>query len=59
MGLQALYDEVKPLQLQVSQAKTKFHVFGGLLDETVQSVHACGEDIEIFEKFRYLVSVNT
>ena len=43
--------------LQVSWTKTKVQVFGGLLDETVQSVHACGEDIEILESFTYLGSV--
>ena len=32
-------------------------MFRGLLDETVQSVHACGEDIEISETFTYLGSV--
>ena len=32
-------------------------MFGGLLDETVLSVYACGEDIEILENFTYLGSV--
>ena len=31
-------------------------MFGGLLDETIQYVHACGEDIEILENFAYLDS---
>lgn len=47
MALEALYNETRPLGLQVSQAKTKVEVFRGLLVETVQNV--CGEDIEIFE----------
>ena len=42
MALEALHEEVKPLGLQVSWAKTKVQVFGGLLDGTLQSVHACG-----------------
>ena len=29
-------------------------MFGSSLEETVQSLHACGEDIEISEKFTYL-----
>ena len=44
MALEALHEEVRPLGLNVSWAKTKVQVFGGVLDETVQSVHACGEN---------------
>ena len=51
MALEALHEEVKPLELKVAWAKTKVQVFGGVLDETVQSVHACGEDIEILKNF--------
>ncbi len=43
--------------LQVSWAKTMVHVFEGFLDETVLSVHACGEDVEISESFTYLGNV--
>ena len=57
MALEALNEEVKHLGLKVSWAKTKVQVFGGMLDETVQSVHACGEDIEILKNFTYLGSV--
>lgn len=32
-------------------------MFGGLLDRTVKSVYACGEDIEILESFTFLGSV--
>ncbi|KAG0711750.1 Major facilitator superfamily domain-containing protein 1 [Chionoecetes opilio] len=56
MALEALHEEAKSLGLEVSWLKTKVQVFGGLLDETVQSVHACGEDIEILESFAYLGS---
>ncbi|KAG0710786.1 putative epidermal cell surface receptor [Chionoecetes opilio] len=56
MALEALHEEAKPLGLEVSWLKTKVQVFGGLLDEAVQSVHACGEDIEILESFTYLGS---
>ena len=37
MALEALHEEVKPLGLKVSWAKTRVEVFGGVLDETVQS----------------------
>ncbi|KAG0710480.1 hypothetical protein GWK47_022710 [Chionoecetes opilio] len=56
MALEALHEEAKPLRLEVSWLKTKVQVFGDLLDEAVQSVHACGEDIEILESFTYLGS---
>ena len=32
-------------------------MFGGLLGETVQSMHACGKDIEILDSFKYLGNV--
>ena len=41
----------------VSWAKNKVQVFGGVLDATVQSVHACDEVIEILKNFTYLGSV--
>ncbi|KAG0717153.1 hypothetical protein GWK47_055077 [Chionoecetes opilio] len=56
MALEALHEEAKLLGLEVSGLKTKVQVFEGLIDETVQSVHACGEDIEISESFTYLGS---
>ncbi|KAG0713853.1 hypothetical protein GWK47_015271 [Chionoecetes opilio] len=56
MALEALHEEAKPLELEVSWLKTKVQVFGDLLDEAVQSVHACGKDIEILESFTYLGS---
>ena len=57
LALEALHDDAKPLGLQVSWPKTKVQVFVGLLDETVQSVRVCGEDIDISENFTYLGSV--
>ena len=59
MALEALHEEAKSLGLQVSWPKSKVQVFGGLLDETVQSIHACGEDIDIdiLDSFTYLGSV--
>ncbi len=57
MALEILHEEAKPLGLEVSWTKTKVQEFGGLLDDTVQSVHACGEDIEVLESFTYLGSL--
>ena len=57
MALEALHEEVKPLGLQVSWPKTKVQVFGGLLDETVKSIHVSDEDINILDSFTYLGSV--
>ena len=48
MALEALHEEVKPLELKVSWPKTKVHVFG------VQSVHVYGKDIEILKNFTYI-----
>ncbi|KAG0723422.1 Transposon TX1 uncharacterized protein [Chionoecetes opilio] len=56
MALEALHEEAKPLGLEVSWLKTKVQVFGDLLDEAVQSVHACGEGFEILKSFTYLGS---
>ena len=45
MALKALHEETKPLEVEASWPKTKkVQVFGGVLDETVQFVHACGKD---------------
>ena len=55
MALEALHEEVKPLELKVSWAKTKVQVFVGVLDETVQFVYACDEDIEILKTSHTLV----
>ena len=41
----------------LSWAKTNVQVFGGVLGETVQSVHGCDEDIKILKIFTYLGSV--
>ncbi|KAG0723929.1 putative GTP-binding protein C02F5.3 [Chionoecetes opilio] len=57
MALEVLHEEAKPLGLEVSWLKTKVQVLGDLLDEAVQSVHACGEDIEILETTEYHLGV--
>ena len=38
-------------------SSTQVQVFGGFLNETVQSIHVCGEVIDILESFTYLGSV--
>lgn len=49
IALEPLLEEMKPLRLKVFWPKAKVQVSGGLLDGIVQSVHACGNDIRIFE----------
>ena len=56
MAREALYKKTKHLGLQVSWVQAKVQMVGGLLDESVQSAHACGEGIEISENFTYLGS---
>ena len=50
-ALEALHEKMKHFRLQIFLAKTKVHVFGGLLDEAVQSSHSCDKNIEISEDF--------
>ena len=46
--------EVCPVML-VHPGHTFLHQgFGGLLGETVQCIHVCGEDIDILDSFKYL-----
>lgn len=42
MDPQALHEESKPLRLQVSSAKPKVQIYRDLMDETVETDHACG-----------------
>lgn len=57
MALEELHGQTKVLGLQVSRHKTKVHVFEGLPDDTVHSVHAFGEYIEICDSFACLGGV--
>lgn len=57
MTLEALHEETKPLDLKVSWTKTKVQAFGGLLDDSVQSVRVHGEDIDVLGSFKYAGSV--
>ena len=54
IAFKALHEEVKPFGFQVSYPKTKVQLIVSLLDETVQSIHACGEDIKMLDSFTYL-----
>ncbi|XP_037802971.1 uncharacterized protein LOC119597468 [Penaeus monodon] len=55
--LEALHEEAKPLGLSVNWTKTKVQEFRYLLDVDIQSVHACGANMEILDSFTYLGSV--
>lgn len=51
LALEVLREEAKFQNLQSSWGKAKVQSFGGLLDDTVQAVQACGEDIEVTNRF--------
>lgn len=57
LGLDALPQMANSIGLQVSLVKINVQVFGGLMDETLRSVHACSKDLEILEYFAYLGSL--
>ena len=57
LTLEVLREEAEPLGLKVSWAKTKVQAFGDLLDDAAVSIQACGENIEVVDKFTYLGSV--
>lgn len=57
LALIVLQKGMEPLGLKVSRAKTKTQLFGGLLDDKVQSVHACREDLEVTKSFTCLDSL--
>ena len=54
--MEVLIEESEPLGLQVSSVKTKIQDFNDILDAAILSVPACGEDVEITERFTYLRS---
>ena len=55
-ALEVLYEESEPLGLLVSSVKTKIQAFNDILDAAILSVHVCGEDVEVTERFTFLGS---
>ena len=55
-ALEVLNEETEPLGLMVPWVKTKIQAFNGILDAVILSVPACGEDVEVVERFTYLGS---
>lgn len=51
VALKGMFDEAKPLELKVNWAETIGRSFEGLLDDTVQSVHKYGDDVEVTKSF--------
>ena len=51
-----LNEESEPLGLWVSWVKTKIQAFNDIFDAVMLSLHVCGEDIEVVERFTYLGS---
>lgn len=56
MALEVLNEKAEPLALQF-WAKINVQSFGGLLESTAQSLHGCGEDVEVTKRLTYLGSV--
>ncbi|XP_047470478.1 uncharacterized protein LOC125026218 [Penaeus chinensis] len=52
-ALNAFSNETNPLGLEISRTKIKIQEFGGLLGESVQLIHVCGENIEVTERSAY------
>ena len=57
MALEALHEETKHFGLHVTLSRTKVQVLRGLPNETEESIHAFGVDINILEHFTYLGNV--
>ena len=55
-ALETLGSELEPLGLKVSWIKTKIQVFGGSLEDALQSVPVCGGNVELVDRFTYLGS---
>lgn len=58
MAIDVLHEKAKTLELQILCGKNKIPVLEGLLDETLQFVHGCLEDMDVlvnFTKLGYLV----
>lgn len=53
MTFESLSKEAKPLDFQVSGTKTNVQMVQGSLDEMVQSVHMCGDELNL-EEFKCL-----
>ena len=57
-ALEVLNEESEPMGLRVSWVKTKIQAFNDILDAAILSAPVCGEDVEVTERFTYLVSVS-
>ena len=55
-ALEVLNEESEPLGLRVSSVKTKIQAFNDVLDAAILSLPACGEDLEVTERFPNLGS---
>ena len=51
-----MLNESEALGLRVSWVKTKIQAFNDTLDAAILSVPACGEDVEVTERFTFLGS---
>jgi hypothetical protein len=56
LALGSLSEEAEPLGLRVNWIKTKTQALNDILDAAVESVSACGENVQVTERFTYLGS---
>ena len=54
-ALEVLNEESELRGLWVSWVKTKIQAFNDILDAAILSVLVCGEDVEVTERFTFLV----
>lgn len=47
MALDVLHEEANPLRPKISLTKAKVPAREGLVDDSVRSFSACGEDVEV------------
>lgn len=57
MAFEVLHEEAMPMGLKVYWPKIKIQLFGDLLDDTLQSVHACGKGTKVTKIITYLGKV--
>ena len=55
-AIEVLIEESELLGLWVFWFKTKIQAFNDILDAAILSVHVCGENVEVTERFTYLGS---
>ena len=56
-AIESLIEKAWPLELRVSWIKTKIQAFVDILDASIETIAASGENVEVTETFTYLGTV--